>query len=112
MTTFNIAVKKLGITVPVSVPTDEQVLNHAAHGVKQRVNDTLAGHARDDFDTVQEYHDAGLRIIAKIIAKIEAGLVGERAVAKTLAEQVGEMTDAELAKLGLVRAPAPVAEAA
>ena len=111
MYTFNVPVPKLGITVPVSVPTEEQLRNHAEHGVRQRINDTLAGHARKPFANPEAYHDAGLRVIAKIIAKIEAGLVGQRtAVVKTLAEQLEPLSDAELAKLGLVRAP--VADAA
>lgn len=104
--TFDIPVPKLGITVPVSVPTDDQLMDHARHGVRQRVNDTLAGHARKDFATADEFHDAGLLVIAKVIAKIEAGLVGQREVAKSLADRLGGMSDAELAKFGLARVPA------
>jgi len=85
------------------------------YGATQAVVDTTAGVKRTDFATESEFRFAAREKAQKRWDQIIRGDVpGTRGPArppvKTLAEQAGEMTDEELAKLGLVRVP--VAQAA
>lgn len=114
---YTIPVKKLGIDVPVTVPNEQQDKFHAWHGLKQEVNDALAGHARADFDSDESFHETGLKKIAKVIAKIQAGQCGmraegESAKAKKLAAAIGDYTDDELAVMLAARDAARLKAAA
>jgi hypothetical protein len=105
MFTFNVPIAKLNITIPVTVPTEEQRDLHAAHGLKQRLNDTTASIKRGDFRTDGEYHEACAVAVDKVRVKIEAGTVGTRVAAPTkvdkvkVVEFVKAMSDDEFAVL-------------
>jgi len=103
--TFSIEIESLP---PVSL---EYIIRY---GATQAVVDTTAGVKRTEFKTDAEFNAAALAKAQKRWDQIVSGNVpGTRTTTKTpvktLAEQAGEMTDEELAKLGLVRVPVAVA---
>lgn len=102
---FNVPIAKLNITIPVTVPTEDQLHLHAAHGLRQRLNDTTAGLKRAAFKSDDEFHEACAVAVDKVRVKIEAGTVGTRTVAapkvdKTkVVEFVKAMSDDEFAAI-------------
>lgn len=104
MFTFQVPIAKLNITIPVNVPTEEQLHLHAAHGLRQRLNDTTAGLKAKDFASDDEYREACAVAVDKVRLKIEAGTVGLRVPAPApkvdkakVVEFVKAMSDEEFA---------------
>ena len=120
MFTFNVPIAKLNITIPVTVPTEDQLHLHAAHGLRQRLNDTTAGLKRSAFKSDDEFNEACAVAVDKVRVKIEAGTVGTRTVAAPkvdkakVAEFVAAVTDDEFnrAMESWLKARANMADAA
>lgn len=122
MSMFSIYIAKLGRAIGVDLPNEEALVFHAAHGLKQRLNDATASFKRSEFTNDEEFEEAVETAVMKVHARIEAGTVGVRGPAvapkvdkRVVAEYVKAMSDEEFAALLAARGHTlgvPAAEAA
>lgn len=75
---FYIPIRKLDRDVAVRLESDDDLRDNAFHGIKQRLNDALAGHKRADFKSDEEFEKDGMTKVGKVLERIESGTVGHR----------------------------------
>ena len=126
MSMFDIHIAKLGRAIGVNLPNEEALVFHAAHGLKQRLNDATASLKRSGFETDDDYENAVETAVMKVHARIEAGTIGTRAPTaapkvdkRKVTEYCVSMSDAELDEMWKAveaarkaKSAEPVAEAA